>query len=365
VLVTNPARSKVGVLGYTDGQGLSVLWQSTQVGGANGSWTVAAPAPPSGFTNEIIGADPVAPGGQVFVFEYSSGTSGMFQTVNLSIVALGWSGDGFSFLGRQNGGLGRLDYLESPWTQLHPMPNGDIGAVRWSRTQHITTTDIYFELKVVYAMLYWSAAGQLTPRWTVVSGTAANLGDPPIVLNDVNGKPSTWQLRPEDRYCAVIGTFQQRVVLLNVQRRAAALLMDRRVVWQTEGQFEAEEGRDGDVWPIQDGDRILTAFTDEQGTPLLVFSNPGFGRLGLVSVIGDRLRTRWMGSGRIPAPGAHVSHLAKPSHECIPRHASGLPREFRHSLARLRLESLHHLCDQLLVEERAANLLQVSVHIPG
>jgi hypothetical protein len=306
VLVTNPARSKVGVLGYTDGQGLSVLWQSIQVTGASGAWTVAAPAPPSGFANEIIGSDPVPPGGQVFVFEYTPGTTGMFQAVNLSVVALRSSGDSLSFLGRQAAGFARLDYQESPWTNLHPMPNGDIGAVSWSRTRHVTATDIYFELRVSYSMLYWSAAGQLTPRWTVNSGTGAHLNDPPIFLNDVNGKPSTWQLRPDDRYYAVVGTFQQRVVLLNVQRRAAALLMDRRVVWQTDGQFEAEEGRDGDVWPIQDGDSILAAFTDEQGTPLLFFSNPGFGRLGLVAVIGDRLRTRWMASGRIPAPGAQA-----------------------------------------------------------
>lgn len=309
LLVTDPARSKVGVLGYTDGQGLSVLWQADQVSGTSGSWTVATVAPPPGFSNEIVAAEPVAPGGRVFVFEYSPGTAGQFQTVNLSTVGLEWSGEGLSFLGRQNSGFGKVrsdwPMFESPWTNFHPMPNGDIGAVSWIRDPRITDTDYYFQLKMTYSMLAWDAStSQLTPRWTAYSGTGFKLSDPPITLKDLDGKPSTWQLRPEDRYFSVVGTFQPRVVLLNVPRRAAALLMDQRVVWQTEGQFEAEEGRDGDVWPIQDGDTILAAFTDEQSTPLLLFNNPNFGRLGLIAVIGDRLRTRWMGSGRIPAPGA-------------------------------------------------------------
>jgi hypothetical protein len=291
VLVTNPSGRFIGVLGWQDGQGLQILWSASQLTGGPGlTWNM--PAQNASVT--FIGVRPVPNGEHFYVFE-STPTEQRVATIL-------WVSGGFGLRGLQRLPFGRLAAGGASGPHYRPvamLPSGVIVAVTYTTTQHIETNRIWTELRMFYRGIRWdSARNGLIDLFYYVKPTGAE-GNP---LSDLDGKPEAWELRTDDQFIPIIGTFQTRTLVLNTAARAAALVTDIRVVSRSDGQFDSERDIAGDIWPIQDGDAVVGSFTDEQGTPLVVFTNAAQARIGVIAVLKDRLRTRWMGSGRIAPP---------------------------------------------------------------
>jgi len=296
VLMTNAASRSLGVLGW-DGQALQILNAQSQITGAPGlSWNVVVPVPGQNPRVTFVGVRPVPDNGTVYFFE----TTQNGQRVG----TMRWVSGGFGLLG-----------LEAmPWTRFSVggaggpgfkpvavLPSGVVIAVAVSIRHRVETNRVWDEVTIVYRGIRFDAAlNRMTDDFYYVKpGNVEH-----SYLTGVDGTPEAWDLRPDDQFFPLFGTFQTRTFIFNPAQRAAGLLTDVRVVARADGQIDAEDGQDGDVWPLHERDTILATFADEQSTPLIIIANEPQGRIGVLSAARDRLRTRWMGTGVVARPAS-------------------------------------------------------------
>src|SRR5262249_48034847 len=147
------------------------------------------------------------------------------------------------------GGLSRATF-----TPVAALPSGVIVAVASYTTRHFDTNRDWTELTIIYRGIRWNPVqNRLVDQFYYFKPADAE-GNP---LSDVDGKPDAWELRTDDRFFPIVGTFQTRTLILNTAQRAAALLMDVRVVSRVDGAIQSEQGPSGDSWSLQDGDTVV------------------------------------------------------------------------------------------------------------
>ena len=295
VLMTNAVQQSLGVLGWQDGQGLDILNAQSQITGGPGlTWNVRVPTPGQNSRVTFLGVRPVPDNGTVYFFE----TTPAAQRVG----SMRWVSGGFGLLGLEplpwarftTGGLGGPGFRP-----VAILPSGVVVAVATNIVHRFDTNREWDDITIVYRGIRRdSSLNRLVDEFYYVKpGNAEH-----SYFDGVDGKAEAWELRTDDQFFPLFGTFQTRTLIFNPARRAIALLTDVRVVFRTDGQIDAEDGADGDVWPLHEGDTIVATFADEQSTPLIIITNAAQTRIGVITAARDRLRTRWMGSGTIARP---------------------------------------------------------------